>query len=126
METTVARVASVFVVMSGDGGSPPAGQRRGRRTADLSWRGSQWSSYTAADGPHLETVLVDLLSALLARQVDAVESLPPESRRRTLVLRIRAFIGHHLHDPDLTPGTIAAAHTWRLPPPGVRSSAVPR
>jgi AraC-like DNA-binding protein len=52
-------------------------------------------------------VLVDLVSALFAQTLDV---FAPEAHRRTLVLRIREFITRHLHDPDLAPGTIAAAH----------------
>lgn len=68
------------------------------------------SSYTAADAPRLETVLVDLLAALFANALDAMDSLPAASQRRTQTLRVKAFIRDHLHDPDLTPATIAAAH----------------
>lgn len=67
-------------------------------------------SYTAADAPRLETVLLDLLAALFANALDAMDSLPAESRRRALALRVQAFIRENLHDPDLTPATIAAAH----------------
>ncbi|MBY8847145.1 helix-turn-helix domain-containing protein [Streptomyces sp. SP2-10] len=67
-------------------------------------------SYTAADVPRLETILVDLLAAVFANALDAMDCLPAESRRRTLTLRVQAFIRDHLHDPDLTPTTIAAAH----------------
>ncbi|QTE03166.1 Transcriptional activator NphR [Streptomyces cyanogenus] len=67
-------------------------------------------SYAAADAPRLETVLLDLLAAVFANALDAIDRLPAESRRRTLTLRIQAFIRDHLHDPDLTPTAIAAAH----------------
>ncbi|WP_435604721.1 helix-turn-helix domain-containing protein [Streptomyces sp. bgisy130] len=67
-------------------------------------------SYRPDDGPRLGTVAVDLLSALLAHVLDADSSLPPETHRQALVLRIRAFVQQHLHDPQLTPCTIAAAH----------------
>jgi AraC-like DNA-binding protein len=67
-------------------------------------------SYTVADAPRLETVLFDLLTAVFANELDAMHSLPAESRRGTLTLRIQAFIRNHLHDPDLTPAAIAAAH----------------
>ncbi|MFI0504242.1 helix-turn-helix domain-containing protein [Streptomyces albogriseolus] len=67
-------------------------------------------SYTAADAPRLETILVDLLAAVFAHALGAMDRLPAESRRRTLTLRIRAFIQANLHDPELTPRTIAAAH----------------
>ncbi|MEV6406615.1 helix-turn-helix domain-containing protein [Streptomyces bobili] len=71
---------------------------------------SDTTSYTPADGPRIATVVVDLLSSLFAHIADDDRSLTPESRRRTLTLRIRAFIRQHLHDPLLTPPVIAAAH----------------
>lgn len=37
-------------------------------------------------------------------------ALPPETRHRALTERIRAFIQQNLHDPELTPPAIAAAH----------------
>jgi AraC-like DNA-binding protein len=67
-------------------------------------------AYLPADGPRLGSVVVDLLSALFAQALEAESSLPPETRQETLVLRIRAFVRDHLHDPNLTPGAIAAAN----------------
>ncbi|MGW4736264.1 helix-turn-helix domain-containing protein, partial [Streptomyces shenzhenensis] len=67
-------------------------------------------SYRPDDGPRLGIVAVDLLSALFAHALDVGSSLPSETHRQTLVLRIRAFIQQHLHDPHLTPRTVAAAH----------------
>ncbi|MBP8532835.1 helix-turn-helix domain-containing protein [Streptomyces sp. MK37H] len=67
-------------------------------------------SYQPPDGPRLGTVVVDLLSALIAHALDSDNSLPPDTRRQALVLRIRAFVQQHLHDPQLTPRSIAAAH----------------
>ncbi|MGW1673641.1 helix-turn-helix domain-containing protein [Streptomyces sp. NPDC002324] len=63
-----------------------------------------------ADAPRLGTVLIDLLAAWFAQVLEAEEALPPETRRRALVTRIRAFIRQNLHDPELTPTVIAAAH----------------
>ncbi|NBF00204.1 helix-turn-helix domain-containing protein [Nonomuraea sp. KC401] len=68
------------------------------------------ASYGPSDGPRLETVATDLVSALFAQVLERDAALPQESRRRTLLLRIRAFIQHHLRDPQLTPREIAAAH----------------
>lgn len=68
------------------------------------------SSYRPADGPRLGLIVTDLLSALFAQALGADNCVTPESRRRSLVLRIRAFIQQHLHDPQLTPSVIAAAH----------------
>jgi AraC-like DNA-binding protein len=62
------------------------------------------------DSARLGNVLVELLSATLARQLDADASLPPETGRRTLLMRVRAYIHERLDDPDLSPDTIAAAH----------------
>ncbi|MGA5130064.1 helix-turn-helix domain-containing protein [Streptomyces olivoreticuli] len=68
------------------------------------------SPYRPSDGPRLGTVVIDLLSALFAHVLDADRALPPETRSRTLVLRIRSYIQRNLHDPRLTPGGIAAVH----------------
>ncbi|PNG89570.1 helix-turn-helix domain-containing protein [Streptomyces malaysiensis] len=68
-------------------------------------------AFRSADGPQLGTIVLDLLSGLLAHVLEAEKLLlTPESHRRTLVLRIRSFVRSHLHDPQLTPRTIAAAH----------------
>ncbi|XLE11636.1 helix-turn-helix domain-containing protein [Streptomyces sp. Pv4-95] len=66
--------------------------------------------YQPTDGPRLGTVLTDLTTALFAHLLEAGNCLPPETHRRTLTLRIQAFIREHLHDPHLTPATIAGAH----------------
>lgn len=71
---------------------------------------SDTSAYRATDGPRLGTVLADLASALFAHTLDAERELSPEAHRRALTLSIRAFIGRNLHNPDLTPHTVAAAH----------------
>ncbi|GAA2679873.1 helix-turn-helix domain-containing protein [Streptomyces lunalinharesii] len=67
-------------------------------------------AYQPTDGPRLGQVVVDLLSALFAHALEADALLPPETHRQTLVLRIRAYVRAHLHDPHLTPAGIAAAH----------------
>ncbi|MFI7501357.1 helix-turn-helix domain-containing protein [Streptomyces sp. NPDC049687] len=63
-----------------------------------------------ADASRLGTVVLDLISAWLARALDAEGALPPETRQQALVRRVQAFIGQNLHDPELTPSAIAAAH----------------
>ncbi|PNE40868.1 helix-turn-helix domain-containing protein [Streptomyces noursei] len=68
------------------------------------------TSYQPADGPRLGAVLADLTAALFAHLLEAGDCLPPETHRQTLILRIQAFIREHLHDPQLTPAAIAAAH----------------
>jgi AraC-like DNA-binding protein len=66
--------------------------------------------YAPCDGPRLGTVLADLVAALFAHTLGTDTSLPPDTHRRTLALAIQAFIQQHLHDPQLTPRSIAAAH----------------
>ncbi|MFF0729905.1 helix-turn-helix domain-containing protein [Streptomyces sp. NPDC004134] len=68
------------------------------------------SSFRATDASWLETALIDLFSATLAHELDAEDALSPETRGRTTAMRVRSFIRQHLHDPHLSPGTIAAAH----------------
>ncbi|MGW1603487.1 AraC-like ligand-binding domain-containing protein [Streptomyces eurythermus] len=67
-------------------------------------------SFNSHDGPRLGGIVLDLLSGMVAHALEAENRLTPETRRRNLVLRIRAFVRSHLHDPRLTPHTIAAAH----------------
>ncbi|MGW0711861.1 helix-turn-helix domain-containing protein [Streptomyces sp. NPDC002643] len=63
-----------------------------------------------ADGPRLGTVVLDMVSAWCAHLLEAEAVLPPETRQLVMARRIRAFIGQNLHDPELTPSAIAAAH----------------
>ncbi|MFJ9541124.1 helix-turn-helix domain-containing protein [Streptomyces sp. NPDC101225] len=71
---------------------------------------SDTASYQPSDGPRLGTVVADLVTAVFAQALDAERQLPPETRARTLTLRVKAFIRRHLGDPELTPARIAAAH----------------
>ncbi|QXE38684.1 helix-turn-helix domain-containing protein [Streptomyces sp. GMY02] len=68
------------------------------------------AAYLPADAPRLGTVALDLLTAVLAHHLDADARVPDGSRQRALLLRIEAFVQQHLHDPELSPGSIAAAH----------------
>jgi AraC-like DNA-binding protein len=63
-----------------------------------------------SDAPRLGTVVLDLVSAWFAQVLDAEAALPQETRRRVTAQRIQAFIRQNLHDPELTPSSIAAAH----------------
>ncbi|WP_034516506.1 helix-turn-helix domain-containing protein [Actinomadura rifamycini] len=71
---------------------------------------SDAGAYRPSDASRLGTILLDLVSALFAHTAEAERELVPESRGRTLVLRVRAFIDRHLQDPDLSPRSVAAAH----------------
>ena len=67
-------------------------------------------TYRPASVARLSTVLLDLVAAAAAERVSHAELLPVESRERTLLVRIHAFIEQHLGDADLSPGMVAAAH----------------
>ncbi|MFI6700876.1 helix-turn-helix domain-containing protein [Streptomyces sp. NPDC050509] len=71
---------------------------------------SNTGQYAPDDAPRLGTVLTDLVAALFAHTLGTDTSLTPDTHRRTLPLLIQAFIQQRLHDPDLTPPSIAAAH----------------
>ncbi|WP_188197703.1 helix-turn-helix domain-containing protein [Nonomuraea sp. SYSU D8015] len=68
------------------------------------------ATYRPADAARLGSICIDLLSALLAHQSETGNAVPLESRRRTLLLQIHAHIERSLNDPQLSSGTIAAAH----------------
>ncbi|MFD5026657.1 helix-turn-helix domain-containing protein [Streptomyces sp. NPDC058373] len=68
------------------------------------------SAYRPADLPRLGTVALDLLRAVLAHHLDAESSVPDDSHRRTLLLRIEAFVQRNLHERQLSPAAVAAAH----------------
>ncbi|MGY1501258.1 AraC family transcriptional regulator [Streptomyces sp. QTS52] len=70
----------------------------------------QADSLQPSDAPRLGTVVLDLLLAWFAQELDSETALTPETRRRTLTAHIRAFVRRNLHDPDLSPPVIAAAH----------------
>jgi AraC-like DNA-binding protein len=53
---------------------------------------------------------MDLVTTAVAERADQAELLPVESRERTLLLRIHAFIEEHLGETELSPGIVAAAH----------------
>ncbi|WP_327233340.1 helix-turn-helix domain-containing protein [Streptomyces sp. NBC_01317] len=66
--------------------------------------------YTPADAARLTSITLDLLAALCAHHLEAVRSLPPETRRTALQVQLYDFIQRRLGDPMLSPDTIAAAH----------------
>ncbi|QKW24653.1 AraC family transcriptional regulator [Kitasatospora sp. NA04385] len=63
-----------------------------------------------AEASALGTVVVDLVAAWLTRELECEDALTPEARRRELVESVRAFVRRRLHDPELAPPVIAAAH----------------
>ncbi|MEV0218147.1 AraC family transcriptional regulator [Streptomyces sp. NPDC050704] len=79
-------------------------------TGFLTGLDQQADSLRPSDAPRLGSVLIDLLAAWFAQVLDAEDALSPETRHRTMTAHIRAFIRQNLHDPELTPPVIAAAH----------------
>ncbi|MFF2653728.1 helix-turn-helix domain-containing protein [Streptomyces sp. NPDC058045] len=79
-------------------------------TCFLSHLAEDRTQYTPHDAVRLGTVGLDLVTAALAHVLEREEAIGSDSRRRVLYLRITAFIEHHLGDPDLTAGKVAAAH----------------
>ncbi|MEQ4723473.1 helix-turn-helix transcriptional regulator [Nonomuraea sp. B19D2] len=65
---------------------------------------------TPADGQRLGMVLVDLVTACFSSLLESRPIPRPGSQPQALTQRIRATIQRHLHDPDLSPRSIAAAH----------------
>jgi AraC-like DNA-binding protein len=70
----------------------------------------QADSLQPSDAARLGTVVLDLVSAWFAQALEAEAALPQETRRRAMVERVQAVIRQNLHDPELTPPVIAAAH----------------
>jgi AraC-like DNA-binding protein len=63
-----------------------------------------------AAGPRLGTALLDLLTVAFAARLGRPQAVPDDTSRRAMLVRVQAFIEHHLGDPDLSPGAVAAAH----------------
>ncbi|MFD5632451.1 helix-turn-helix domain-containing protein [Streptomyces sp. NPDC127072] len=79
-------------------------------TRFLSGVAADCDSYRPADVARLSAVGLDLLAAALAHHADTDAQAPDESVRRGLLLSVEAFVREHLHDPDLSARTVAAAH----------------
>jgi AraC-like DNA-binding protein len=67
-------------------------------------------TYQPGSAARLCTVMMDLVTVAVAERAGQAESLPVESRERTLLLRVHAFIEQHLGEAELSPGLVAAAH----------------
>jgi AraC-like DNA-binding protein len=63
-----------------------------------------------AEAARLSTAALEVLASRLAHELDAMGWVTPETHRRVLLTRIQAFVQQRLGDPELSPGTIAAAH----------------
>lgn len=63
-----------------------------------------------ADAARVATITLDLLTAMLAQQLEAGDLARGEASQRTLLLQINSFIHRNLNDPDLSPRMIATEH----------------
>jgi AraC-like DNA-binding protein len=70
--------------------------------------------YSPAEAARLSTAALEVLATRLARELDVPDWGTPEVRRHALLTTVQAFIQQHLGDPQLSPGTIAAAHHLSL------------
>lgn len=66
--------------------------------------------YEGPAGARIATSVLDLIAATLMARLERTAALEADTRRRVLLLRVRAFIEENLADPGLTPAVIAARH----------------
>ncbi|WP_169789088.1 helix-turn-helix domain-containing protein [Nonomuraea candida] len=66
--------------------------------------------YRPPDAFRLSGLVVDLLAALVAHELETRSPAAPGRADELLLLRVQSFILRHLGDPDLSPRGIAAAH----------------
>lgn len=66
--------------------------------------------YRSADLVRLGTVAIDLFVAVVAHHASVDDALPGDTSRSAQLLRIKAYINRHLHQPELSPAKIAAVH----------------
>ncbi|MEV6152022.1 helix-turn-helix domain-containing protein [Nonomuraea sp. NPDC052129] len=99
---SIAKLTAVPITTDGGTGALAAPLLR-RVALDL-------ETYQPASAARLSTVVTDLVTTAVAERADQNDTLPVESRSRTLLLRVHTFIEQHLGEPGLDPATIAAAH----------------
>lgn len=58
----------------------------------------------------LSGAVINMMAAALSEQLGCESRVPPETHRRALVMRIKAFIDARLDDPQLSTSHIAEAH----------------
>ncbi|MFI5532992.1 helix-turn-helix domain-containing protein [Kitasatospora sp. NPDC051853] len=64
--------------------------------------------YRSPDGPRLSTIITEVVSALLTASLE--DGPAAGAGPDVLLLQAKAFIRDNLHDPELTPTAVAAAH----------------
>ena len=66
-------------------------------------------TFNPAEAPRLGSIVIDLLTAVLAHQLPTGD-VPDTAGRQALLLQIEGFVSEHLADRQLTPRSIAGAH----------------
>jgi len=66
--------------------------------------------YRPTEAVQVSTTLLDLLGGLLTHELQADQSLLPESQQRVIFRQVQMFIQQRLSDPTLSPATVAEAH----------------
>jgi AraC-like DNA-binding protein len=70
------------------------------------------SDYPAAAASHLDGIVIELITTVLAAASAGeswVAAADPQRQRRLLLVQAQAYIDHNLHDPRLSPASIADA-----------------
>lgn len=71
---------------------------------------AQAEAWAPRDAVRLGSVVLDLATVFIGRQLAVPDPLPAAGRQAALLRRIHTFIEHHLTDPRLGPSAIAEAH----------------
>ncbi|GAA1504903.1 helix-turn-helix domain-containing protein [Sphaerisporangium rubeum] len=71
---------------------------------------SRFRNPTPADTVRVSGIVLDLVTAVLAHELEAESAPALRDADQVLVLRMQAFIEERLDDPALTPAVVAAAH----------------
>ncbi|WP_338894343.1 helix-turn-helix domain-containing protein [Streptomyces sp. TG1A-60] len=74
----------------------------------------QAAALTPADTGRLSGIVVDLVDAVLAHELESGPETAPSCTGETMLLRVRDFMLRHLADPKLSPAIIAAAHSMSV------------
>jgi AraC-like DNA-binding protein len=89
----------------------PGGRGVGALLRTLLWQlVSKFDRPTPADVVRVSGLLLDLVTAVLAHELEAEAAPALRDPDQVLILRMQAFIEERLDDPGLSPATVAAAH----------------
>ncbi|WP_249998954.1 helix-turn-helix domain-containing protein [Actinoplanes sp. M2I2] len=72
------------------------------------------SSLTPLDSARLERMLLDLINAVVSNAIESTVDAAGSDEAAAVFLRVQGFVQRHLTDPDLSPDTIASAHSMSV------------